>query len=331
MDLLEPNLIPVKNPEKNSRVEYHIPEDDPGLNGSKVETKESPTSPVLCSESAENSASISSWLSHSSEKSVFCELKARKLESNPNMMEAWNISSLGANEFLSSQRENASSGENCDSMSSGVLGICDLPLALTDEIEKFDSEIPDLPRIAFDVSGNQLTQALIFSSTPCAKKSSITFTDPPAVNLFDNQANDSNEFCTSPIKANAPNQEEKLTPTALESWDNFLEKCADTNREADKNFRSFPSEPQNILFLEESIQIGVNGEEMGIDANFSVAGSNKTFIVEQLENQTLPKNDGTFLIDSSAPNGTFVIQDDSTKGLTSHQQKCLYLKVTCCR
>lgn len=344
VDLLETNLAPTKNPERDNEVESQTAKDDvPELNGSKAETKESQTVPDLCSESVENSAS----LSHSPEQTVACEPKAGKPETSffteqflpeikpqftkgPSMLETWNFSTppkescntlpqicLGVNEFLRAERKNAlsASRENCRSSE----------LFETDENDKLQSEIPDLPKIAFDVSDSQqeskpnlLTHALAFTSTPFVKKSSITFTEPPAVNLFGTQTNDSSEFPTS------PNQEEKLN-YSLETWDNFLGKSFDSNRETNENFfDSFTAEPQSMLFLDENVPIDANGEEAKIDCTFLVEGNNNTLAVEQLEKQTFSKNEGTFLIDSSVPqldavpNGTFVIQDDS-QGLTSHQ------------
>ncbi|XP_019769544.2 uncharacterized protein LOC109544010 isoform X2 [Dendroctonus ponderosae] len=376
VDLLESNLIPAKSAERDYEEESQIPKDDPELNESKAEIKESQIVPDLCSENVENSVSINSCLSYSPEKMVSSEPKARKPDvftdqflpeikpqfiKGPNMMEARNLSSpspketcnslpqicLGVNEFLSAERKTAllettAPSENCNSTNSEVPEICDVPPTSppTDSCEnktggKLDSELPNLPKVAFDVSDSQqeskpnlLTHALVFSSTPFGKKSSITFTEPPGVNLFDSQTNDSNELFTSAIKESGPNQEEKLN-YSLETWDNFLGKSFDSNRETNENFfDSFTSEPQSMLFLEENIQIDTNNEEIKgramIDGTFLVEGNN-TFTVdnatEQLENQTFTKKaaDGTFSIepknDSSATlldaaiNGTFVLQD----------------------
>lgn len=153
-------------------------------------------------------------------------------------------------------------------------------------------ESDSTPTVEFDLSANQQSTTIHFSSTPFGKPNNQSLQSLPKVNLFED----------APDFKSLQNVDEKLMNYSLETWDTFLGKSFESNVDEDENFfDSFTSEPQSMVFLDQdklqqsrcelnqTVVLRKDGDTFVKNANQLEEGlQDGTFVVEKPDNQNDP-------------------------------------------
>lgn len=143
------------------------------------------------------------------------------------------------------------------------------------------------PAVEFDLSANQQSTTIHFSSTPFGKPNSQSLQSLPKVNLFED----------SPDFKSLHNMNDKLMNYSLETWDTFLGKSFESNMDEDENFfDSFTSEPQSMVFLD---QDKIQQSRCELNQTVVLRSDGDTFVknVNQLEEEL---QDGIFVVDTKS-------------------------------
>lgn len=143
------------------------------------------------------------------------------------------------------------------------------------------------PTVEFDLSANQQSTTIHFTSTPFGKPNNQSLQSLPKVNLFED----------SPDFKSLHNMEDKLMNYSLETWDTFLGKSFESNVDGDETFfDSFTSEPQSMVFLD---QDKIQQSRCELNQTVILRSDGDTFVknVNQLEEGL---QDGTFVVETKS-------------------------------